>query len=190
MKPKKMKRYENQAPANSVPDPDFPDYSWTRDGKCWSEARKILVDDPRFGQIEKWIGGFFLKSHPNSNGYYATTLTKDGRHHHVLVHARVARTFLGRTPSGLQISHEDHNKENCALKNLKFRTSKSNQQHSKKARGEWRGKAVRLSPAERELIKELHALGASVVALSKKFTRHELSIRKVLGYKYITRSKK
>lgn len=62
-----------------------------------------------------------------SNGYYKTTLCKEGALYYRYIHRLVMATFIG--PSKLEVDHKDENKLNNQLSNLRYATSLQNQHY-------------------------------------------------------------
>lgn len=62
-----------------------------------------------------------------SNGYYKTTLCKEGVLYYRYVHRLVMATFVG--PSKLEVDHKDENKLNNRVTNLRYATSLQNQHY-------------------------------------------------------------
>jgi hypothetical protein len=58
--------------------------------------------------------------------YLRVNLTKDGQLTMVRVHVLMARTFLGECPEGMEVCHNDGNKLNCHLSNLRYDTHSEN----------------------------------------------------------------
>lgn len=88
---------------------DYPDYNITDEGNIWSNLSN------------KW-----LKTSPNSSGYYTVRLRKDGIAKTLLVHRLVWTTFNGTIPDGKEINHKDEDKANNSLSNLELTTHKEN----------------------------------------------------------------
>lgn len=64
----------------------------------------------------------------NSEGYSIISLKKNGGSNcAVNVHYLVATAFLGSRPPGLEICHNDGNKQNNAVSNLRYDTPSNNQ---------------------------------------------------------------
>lgn len=82
-----------------------------------------------------------------SDGYVDVNLCtpETGTRRHT-VHLLVARAFLGDAPEGYEVSHEDGNRSNPRLSNLRYRTHAENvalaEVHGTKVFGERVGKAV------------------------------------------------
>lgn len=61
-----------------------------------------------------------------SRGYHRVTLLRDGKRHHWMLHRLVLLTFVGPCPPGMEGCHNDDDKSNNALTNLRWDTSSAN----------------------------------------------------------------
>jgi hypothetical protein len=69
-----------------------------------------------------------LRSRANRHGYPVVTLRDfAGKTHCKTVHTLVARAFIGVPPDGMQVAHNDGDRSNAALENLRYATPKENQ---------------------------------------------------------------
>jgi hypothetical protein len=90
----------------------FPDYSVSSHGRVVSYKRK---------KPYLMVGG------RNQRGYRMVSLVApDGTQICRTVHRLVAAAFLGPTPEGLQVCHNDGNKERNGVDNLRFDTPSAN----------------------------------------------------------------
>jgi hypothetical protein len=70
---------------------------------------------------------------PNHKGYLRVSLTdRDGKTVKHNVHKLVLSTFVGSRPEGMEGCHEDGNKSNCAVENLRWDTPKGNWEDRRK----------------------------------------------------------
>lgn len=60
------------------------------------------------------------------NGYYALTLSNEGRKWSVAIHILVALAFLGPKPQGMEVCHNDGNPLNIHVSNLRYDTHSGN----------------------------------------------------------------
>lgn len=65
-------------------------------------------------------------THKDGFGYEKVTLKSKGRQQRVLIHQAVAATWIGPRPAGLEVCHNDGNKLNNAVENLRYDTRKAN----------------------------------------------------------------
>lgn len=88
--------------------PDFPNYFATKGGRIWSTKR----------------GGRWLK--PNWTGRLVVGLYKNRRPHRRLVHRLVLETFIGPCPVGMEACHNNGNRQDNRLANLRWDTHSNN----------------------------------------------------------------
>lgn len=74
--------------------------------------------------VKKHVRGSILSALPNTAGYLSLRL---GRGNPVMVHQVVAHTFIGVQEPGVYVCHQDGNKFNNHLENLRYDTPASNQ---------------------------------------------------------------
>lgn len=89
------------------------------------------------------IVGRILKHIVDSTGYPKVFLSVNGKQKYVYVHRLVLEAFVGLRPSGLECCHNDGNKLNPKLDNLRWDTRSANQldsvKHGTKNNGNQRG---------------------------------------------------
>ena len=100
------------------PIPNFPGYFATKDGRIYSGPKK-----GKGGH-----SGRFLKPAKGGSGYLFVGLYRDKRRHHNLftIHRLVLETFVGPCPEGMEGCHDDGNKQNNSLGNLRWDTRSNN----------------------------------------------------------------
>lgn len=120
--------------------PGFPDYAITKGGQVWSKPRKGS------GCFEK---GKWLKSGKTKNGYFIVCLCKNKKTYSKYVHRLVLKTYLKKRTGNVECCHNDGNKQNNDLSNLRWGTHSENIMDAVKhgtcsglkAKGECHGKA-------------------------------------------------
>lgn len=95
----------------------------------------------RWGKpMSRWMKGGILALGPHTGGYNAVHLYKDGRQRATVLHIVVAEAFLGPRPAGMEVLHNDGDKKNCAVGNLRYGTKLENEAdkelHGTRLRGE------------------------------------------------------
>jgi hypothetical protein len=97
------------------------------------EVRSVL----RAGEkINRDYGGRLLAPVRCKNGYSAVNLTKPGLRRQVLVHRAVLKAFSGSPPMGMEACHNNGDRSDNRLANLRWDTRKNN--HADKiAHGTW-----------------------------------------------------
>src|SRR4051812_25448733 len=116
---------ENQETWTHCPYPDFP-YEVSDLGR----VRRLSVASEHVRKIhpKRDYSPKLMKSVIN-NGYHYVTLCGPGKDYVRLgVHCLVLETFVGPRPRGAYGCHNDGNKSNNALSNLRWDTPKSNQE--------------------------------------------------------------
>jgi hypothetical protein len=157
--------------------PGFPGYFATADGRIWSAWRgglRRVRDDSRLKPMQ---------STP-SNGYPRVIVrSADGKKGSALVHRLVLLAFVGPCPDGCQACHNDGNRVNNAVTNLRWDTTASNHadrdRHGTTARGERNGWA-KLTAADVAEIRRRSAAGETQEALGKAFGVRHASIGRIL----------
>lgn len=96
-------------------------------------VRSIQRQNPR---NKKMMGGGFVKPILGSRGYFVVNLTKANVRKQVFLHKLVLEAFMGPRPPGLQACHNDGNRLNCSLENLRWDTA-SNNHKDKRLHGTW-----------------------------------------------------
>ena len=77
--------------------------------------------------------GFILKPQSTHDGYVKYSLRKDGRYFHRTGHRLVALAFLGSPPfPNAQVAHNDGNRQNNCLSNLRWATPSENEADKKR----------------------------------------------------------
>ncbi len=97
-------------------------------GKVYPEDKDYLVSED--GWVWSIIKGEYLKRHvEKSTGYEIVCLSNPRRN--VRVHRMVARTYKGVCPEGMEVHHDDDDKTNNDLNNLKYVTHRENMEYNK-----------------------------------------------------------
>lgn len=76
--------------------------------------------------------GHMLAPGPHTGGYLMVQFYADGEHDARTVHRVVMESFVGPRPAGTQILHDDGNKKNCRLDNLRYGSSVENNADKKR----------------------------------------------------------
>ena len=96
--------------------------------------------------MRRTLVGQILTPCVHTHGYAQIVLSKDGEHTTRLIHAVVLEAFVGAPPEGMEGCHEDNDKWNNCLSNLRYDTHLENSRdrirHGVQTRGETAGHAV------------------------------------------------
>jgi hypothetical protein len=72
------------------------------------------------------LGGKTLKKILGSRGYYVVNLTAKNRRNQYFVHKLVLEAFVGKAPANMEACHNDGDRLNCSLSNLRWDTRSNN----------------------------------------------------------------
>lgn len=90
--------------------PGFPKYKITKDGRIWSFYGK----------------GRWLNPTKNQHGRLRIILCRDGKHYHKEIHRLVLETYRGKCPEGMESCHNNGNKLDNRVDNLRWDTRSNN----------------------------------------------------------------
>lgn len=120
------------------------------------------------------VAGRILKQSP-AGRYASVHLSRDGKAKTLAVHLIVAHEFMGPTPAGHVVAHEDGNAMNPELMNLRFKTPVENEadklRHGTKfvARGELNGHARLTTEQAAEIARAARAGTESQRAIAERY---------------------
>lgn len=128
--------------------------------------------------LQRWPGRE-LCPFVDTTGYLYVNLSDGARAKKTAVHRIVLLTFVGPAPDGMQACHNDGNRENPALANLRWDTIKANSadrvRHGTQVRGE-RGSHAKLTEAQAV---EIKGRGGSSKQLAKEYGVASSTIRAI-----------
>lgn len=142
-------------------------WKWPGKGRQWTENRDK---------------GFRILSSENSNGYLRVLLSETGRKRHESVHILVLETFCGPRPTGCQGAHNDGDRRNNHLSNLRWATPSSNALDKKKHGTHLSGEKVSTSKLTLKEVREIRTLRsmATIKSLSEQYGVHQNTIKNIL----------
>ena len=160
------------------------------DGSVWSRFQHA---DPNEGghavgakyQLGEWRQ---LRTSRNRTGYIRAAIYKDGVQQKLMVHRLVLEAFVGPCPAGLNACHNDDDRTNNALDNLRWDTAESNWKDRKRngrhhpARGEASGKA-KLTEADVLNIRSAVATGEWSSAVAIRYGVAHGTVRQIVTRK-------
>lgn len=101
-------------------------YEVSTRGRVKSLDREIEGHTPG-GLRCRWLRrGRVLRHIPDSDKYHGVRLSVDGKAKRRLVHHLVLEAFVGRRPDGLEGCHDNDDKDDNTLENLRWDTSSEN----------------------------------------------------------------
>ena len=122
---------------NWKPIPSWEDFYEVSDQGQVRSLDRTVID--RNGRQMKYKGKS-LKWQNLGQGYPSVTLYQSGKQRTRLVHTLVAKAFIGPYPEGMECCHNDGNRWNPALSNIRYDTRSGNHadkiQHGTSAQGE------------------------------------------------------
>lgn len=115
--------------------PNFPGYYAKEDGTIWSAWKRngkqpCIIDTNNLHKLKQSI----------TCGYLKVIINKMGRRYNRLIHRLVLETFIGPCPKGMEGCHNNGDRTDNILDNLRWDTKKNNQadraKHGTACRGE------------------------------------------------------
>jgi hypothetical protein len=120
------------------------------------------------GKIRSLWSGRLRRTFLSKFGYVRIQLCRSGMTRHLDVHRLVARAFIGEAPSSLhEVAHNDGNKKNNKVSNLRWATRKENHA-DKKLHGTAGHAAQKLRPLEARLIRHLSESGVGSFEIARR----------------------
>ncbi len=138
-------------------------YQVSSHGRVASLARVIKEWDPRWG---KWRTKYlkYRVLRPGGGLYLSVLLSKNGLQKTYEVHRLVMNTFVGLKPEDKEVCHNDGNRKNNRLDNLRYDTRSNNHKdkitHGTAPIGE-KSASAKLTSEDVKLIKQIYAQGES-----------------------------
>lgn len=159
--------------------PDFPGYRVGSDGSVWS----CLLPGGRRGarRSEVWRR---RKTSLNSSGYPAVSIRYGGsgtprRQRFVSVHILVMRAFVGPPPEGMEVAHNDGDKLNCRLTNLRYDTPTGNNRDKERHGTKLLGEKNPYAKLTAELVRAIRSDQDRTEVVAKKHNIHPETVRHV-----------
>jgi hypothetical protein len=84
----------------------------------------------KFNHDKRMTKEIILKPKINPDGYFISTLHKEGKRHEIALHRIVAKTFLIELENKKEVNHKDGNKLNNCVDNLEWCDRGENVRHS------------------------------------------------------------
>lgn len=103
----------------------IPNYEDAYEVSTYGRVRSLARRCKGSNQPSRAVREKILKPHPWS-GYPAVTLFRDGHRKRYKTAALVALAFIGERPYGLELCHNDSDRQNSRLENLRYDTRSGN----------------------------------------------------------------
>lgn len=167
----------------------FDGYRVGTDGSVWScltvgRIKGTTHNGSGFTQRDPNNWHRLKASRPDDKHYSHVRLCRDCKPHTREVHRLVLEAFRGPCPTGMEGCHNDGNRENCALENLRWDTPTNN--HADKVRHGTglRGSMIYGSKLTEQMIPEifrLSKLGLSQRAIGKRVGIRQSGVSRILN---------
>lgn len=164
----------NTLPDNAKEIPGFRGYYATSDGKVWS--------GPKTGIGRNHPGGF-LSLGKASSGYLVVVLSKERKRYTKSVHRLILETFSGRPSKNLDCCHNNGDRLDNRIENLRWDTRKNNEadkvKHGTDNRGERHSMAILNTSQVRHIRQLLLDAVLNQREIAKLFGVHFSTINKI-----------
>lgn len=147
------------------PIPDFPQYEVSNFGRVRNRNHKGC--GPR------------LLRPGNVRGYQCVALSRDGKMFNRKVHRLVLEVFVGPCPDGYACAHNDGDRANNRLGNLRWATCLENAQDRQKHGTQLRGETSGKSKLTEELVSEIRNSTESGAAVARRLSLAKTTISAV-----------
>ena len=175
-----------QLAEGSVPElreiPGVPGYAVSKDGRVWS--RRCTLRDVESGRLVSSIadGWRELRPRPHRKGYPSVAPCINGRNVIMAVHRLVLLAWVGPAPRGCEACHNNGDRSDARLENLRWDTRKANHAdkhlHGTALLGK-RNPASKLSEAQVSEIRSRRMAGERVVDLARAFRLHPVYVSNI-----------
>ena len=157
--------------------PEYPGYQASSFGRIRSPDKKVRCRNGM--RIRK---GRILSPVKHHSGYSMYTMFANSVQKAVFGHSLVMSAFIGPKPENCVTCHNDGNKQNNQLSNLRYDTYRNNEQdkrvHGTYQSGDKNPRAT-FSLQDIEAIRQLRVNGASVKLLAQRFNKRPGHISKI-----------
>lgn len=166
------------------PIPDYPYHEVSDLGRVRSIDRTFVMGSPWGTPRNVTRKGMVLKTPKTSDGYTAVCIRyKNGKPRNIKVHVLVLRAFIGPCPPGMECCHEDGDRTNNRLENLRWDTDKANMadrtRHGRHAKGTESVRSVLSEDDVREIRQKLAKGDRSMNSIGKDYGVHAATIRDI-----------
>ncbi len=159
--------------------PIYKDYLGDKNGNVYSlkpyRNNNPLPDKPRLMKLQIYTDSGYL---------YVPLYIGGGIVKKIKIHRFILECYIGKSPKGMQACHNDGNKENNKLENLRWDTHENNVKDRIKHGSNLSGEKNPRSKFNIKEIKYIRSTDISTIELLKKYKVHYSTINRIR--KYIT----
>ncbi len=166
---------------------DIPEYEGYYQVSNLGRVRSLDRVMLRCNNSLKTLEGKLLLSDLMKGGYLQIQLSKNSERKKFLIHRLVLLTFIGPCPDGMEACHNDGNRINNVIYNLRYDTRKNNiidrERHGNTAKGESHGLSKLIESDVIEIRESYKEGNISQNELARKYNVSRGSIRYVINRK-------
>ncbi len=148
--------------------------------KPYPNNRKYLVGC--FGNVWSPRTKKFMKTHPDNSGYLHISFYKKGKRTTRLLHRVVLETYKGPCPEGMEALHNDSDKKNNCILNLRWGTKKENMEDLRKRNIECGGTnnvAAKLTAHQVQEVRRMCSIGLSQRYIAEIFDIDKSNVSRI-----------
>lgn len=145
-------------------------------GQIRSKKRTVSI-----GKNKREVGGNFVKPILGSRGYYVVNFTAGGKRRQHFLHKLVLESFIGPRPDGMDSCHNNGDRLDCSIKNLRWDT-KSGNHKDKRKHGTWQvGEKANNSKLKEAVVLEIRRRGLTPAQAVKEFGLSSTNAKRVVS---------
>ena len=148
--------------------------------KPYPNNKKYLVS--LCGDVWSTRAKKLMKTHPDNCGYIHISFYKKGKRTTRLLHRVVLETFRGPCPEGMEALHNDGNKKNNSLFNLRWGTKEENMEDVKNyylKKGGQKNAQAKLTPHQVREVRRMCNIGLSQRYIAEIFGIDKSAISRI-----------
>lgn len=120
-------------------------YEISNEGRLRAISRRVWFTSKKGRRCLREKVGRLVATPVGNHGYPMAYLTLNEERRAATLHSLVAEAFIGPRPEGMEVCHNDGNRQNCAAWNLRYDTRKNNHKDKDRHGTKARGSAIRQS---------------------------------------------
>ncbi len=170
-------------------------------GEIWQDIQDFegLYSVSNYGRVRSYprdrrgrsgssrrIPSRILVGSPAGKGYLSVTLVKEGRNHYRYVHHLVLEAFVGPCPDEMETCHEDGDRRNNRVANLRWDTHAKNIDDKKIHGTQTRGEKHHTSKVSDEIVIEIRRKrsdGAKLTSLEAEYGLSQAQLSRICNKK-------